>query len=59
MGEGGKKTDFLKIGKEYYLFLCSVWLYLLRFIKVPSYGVYNIDRSVEHMPRLIVRIMEL
>lgn len=42
MTEGGKKTDFLKMGKEHYLFLCSVLLYLLRFIRLSDYEEGNI-----------------
>lgn len=52
MSEGGEKTDFLKMGKEHCLFLCSVLLYLLRFIRLPNYGVDNIFDS------LVVRIVE-
>lgn len=37
-----KKADFLKMGKEYYLFLCSGLLHLLRFIRLPSNGAGNI-----------------
>ena len=39
MGEGsGGKTGFLKMGKAYDLFLCSVLLHLLEFIRLLNYG---------------------
>lgn len=38
----GWKKVFLKMGKEYYWFLCSGLLHVLRFISLPSNGVGNI-----------------
>lgn len=36
MTEEGKKTNFLKMGKEHYLFLCSVLFCLLRFVRLSN-----------------------
>lgn len=42
MSGGGGQAEFLEMGKEDYLFLCSVLLPLLKFLRIPSYGVGNV-----------------